>query len=520
VVRTRWIFLRGLAAIFLIAFVSLWSQVDGLIGSHGILPAAELMNQAADRIPGRIDILPTLAWFSSGDVFLHALCASGVLASLAALAGIAESLSFFVLWVLYLSLAVVSSEFLSFQWDNLLLETGFLAVFFAPCRWRPRWTQERIPPIVSLWLLRWLLFRLMFESGLVKLLSGDPAWRDLTALQYHFETQPLPTWLGWYAHQLQSAVLKGTTGAMFAIELVVPFFIFLGRSFRLAAALFFIGFQIIIGATGNYGFFNLLTILLCLPLLDDDFIEAPGRFILRLWRKMRQKLRKRFAQEEVSETQSRAVRAPRKLRSSRLASVMSIPLAALVIIVSGTEMVRLTIGRAAMPGFLVDIVEAVSPFRSINRYGLFAVMTTHRPELVVEGSWDGLTWKEYEFKWKPGSLAQPPRFVEPHMPRLDWQMWFAALGRCEHNPWFQRFEEKLLEGSPPVLGLLKNDPFAGQSPNFIRTDVYEYHFTDPAAKSQQGTWWRREYRSPYCPMTAKTPIDGSGQKDLYLGPTE
>lgn len=501
--RTRWLFLRLLAGVFLLAFASLWLQMEGLIGSRGILPAADLMKAAVDRIPGRIDLLPTLAWFYSTDRFLHVLCAAGAFVSCLALIGVAESLSFFALWILYLSLTTISGEFLSFQWDNLLLETGFLAVFFAPFSWRPRWSQETRPPAVTLWLLRWLLFRLMFESALVKLTSGDPSWRGLTALQVHFETQPLPTWIGWWAHQVAGSALKAATVGMFVCELAVPFLMFFGRKFRIAGGVLLIGLQIVIALTGNYGFFNLLTIVLCLLLFDDDALAGPVRLVQAL----RLRFRKRFPDKRIHEPGPRAVRAPRRPRSSKLAFALSIPLAAFVVSVSGSQLLGMVWGgfwdRADLPKFLYKVATVAAPFRTVNRYGLFAVMTTSRPEILVEGSEDGQNWKAYEFKWKPGPPEGRPGFVAPHQPRLDWQMWFAALSPCEHNRWFQRFLSRLLEGSPPVLRLLKENPFPDRPPATIRSLLYDYRFTDAATRARDGTWWRRQEIGVYCPTVSR-----------------
>jgi len=218
--------------------------------------------------------LPTFAWWSASDAALHWQCGLGVACALALLAGIAPAVMLFLLWALYLSLCSISGPFLNFQWDTLLLETGFLAVFFAPLQLWERPSRQTRPPALVLWLLRWLLFRLMFESGCVKLMSGDVAWWHLTALRVHYETQPLPTWLGWYAHQCPPSVQSFCALVMFGIELVVPAFIFSGRRLRLLAAGIFAAFQMLIFLTGNYTFFNWLAILLCLPLLDDKALLA------------------------------------------------------------------------------------------------------------------------------------------------------------------------------------------------------------------------------------------------------
>lgn len=470
-ILTRAVFSRLLAVVYFIAFLSLWTQLDGLIGSGGILPASQFMGAAAERIPGRVDLLPTLFWISSSDRFLHLVCGGGLLLSLVALVGLAEPLVFFLLWAFYLSLASVSGLFLGYQWDNLLLEVGFLAVFFAPFCWREKLSHVSPPSPVMVWLLRWLLFRLMFESGLVKILSGDSAWASFTALTYHYETQPLPTWIGWYAHQLPLWAHQASQGLMWAIELVAPFFIFLTRPFRIAAFWILVGFQILIGLTGNYTFFNLLACVLCVVLLDDEFIG------------------------NQSESPPRATR-PRLI-------IMIV--AVIVLFVSSAQMFSRFLGRRELPVWIQEVLAVAGPFRSINAYGLFAVMTTNRPEIIVEGSEDGITWIPYEFKWKPGDLKRAPGFVEPHQPRLDWQMWFAALGTCEKNPWFKNFLYRLLQGSPPVLKLLETNPFPDKPPAYVRAIFYDYRFTDWATKAADGTWWKREGKGLFCPSMALAP---------------
>jgi hypothetical protein len=457
----RWLFLRFLGAIYLIAFLSFWIQVEGLIGSNGILPAAELMQRAHERIPWRFDLLPTLAWFNASDRFLHFLCGGGVFFSLLLIAGFLQPVVLFLLWLFYLSLVTVSGEFLSFQWDNLLLETGFLAIFFAPFQLLPRFSRESPPSRIVLWLLWWLLFRLMFESGWVKLLSGDPTWRNLTALTYHYETQPLPTWIGWYVHQLPEWFQKFSCTLMFAIELIAPFFIFGTRRFRLAAFGILVGFQLLIAATGNYTFFNLLTIVLCLLLLEEPSPSAGG---------------------------------------SSVRKVMVAAVAGLILFVTGFQLLGMFLGRRNLPQPIRKALGVIAPFRSINNYGLFAVMTAKRPEILIEGSADGETWKAYGFKYKPGDVDKHPGFVAPHQPRLDWQMWFAALGRCEHNPWFLNFMRRLQEGKPEVLKLLASNPFPDHPPAHLRAVLYEYHFTTLDMKRADGSWWWRSELGLYCPV--------------------
>lgn len=475
---SRWLFLRLLGLIYLIAFISLWLQLDGLIGQHGILPAPDFL-QAVEKHLGaeRFWRLPTLCWLNQSPGFLHCLCGAGVLISLGVVADIAPACGLLVLWAIYLSLSTVSREFLSFQWDILLLEAGFLGILYAPWRLWPRLATDAPPSPIVRWLLWWLLFRLMLASGVVKLASGDPTWNNLTALSYHYETQPLPTWIGWYAHQLPAWLHSFSTAVMFFIELLLPFAIFTNRLGRRIAAAAFTGLMLLILLTGNYCFFNLLTIALCVPVLDDRF-----------WRP--------FCPRALRQALEPASARPRPARFRLRAHAV---LAGLIVLISALQIMARFGGADRLPRAGQRLLEWNAPFRSINLYGLFAVMTTKRPEISVEGSQDGIVWREYEFKWKPGDLKRPPGFVQPHQPRLDWQMWFAALGDYQSNPWFIHFLVRLLQGAPDVLALLEKNPFPDQPPRYVRAVLYEYRFTDLATRRQTGAWWRRERKGLYCP---------------------
>ncbi len=479
-----WLFLRLLGAVYLVAFASLWVQVDGLLGSRGILPAVRYLATATRMLgPERYRLLPTLFWLGSGDGALHAACAAGVVLSLLVLAGVVEVPALAGLWVLYLSLVTVGRDFLSFQWDALLLETGALAVFLPRPSWRARRTplaRARPPRPLALLLLWWLLFRLMFSSGAVKLASGDAAWRSLDALKYHYQTQPLPSWIGWFADQLPGGFQVASAVVMFVIELVVPWLILGTRRSRRIAFVPLVALQLLIAATGNYGFFNLLTVALCLLLLDDAVWSRLGRWGRRL--------AGRLGPPEDGA-------APGRRAWGRWVAA---PFVAVVLLVSLVEVTGATGLPSPWPRPVYALRRAISPLRSVNGYGLFAVMTTERPEIVVEGSDDGTTWRAYGFRWKPGPLDRRPRFCEPHMPRLDWQMWFAALGgNPARDPWFVAFLTRLAEGSPPVLGLLAENPFPDAPPRFLRARLYDYRFTDLETLRNTGRWWRREDLGPY-----------------------
>ena len=493
----RW-FLSGLGLIYVAAFASLWFQVEGLIGSRGVLPVQEILSGAQGYFTQQTSPwlgyyqFPTWCWLSGSDGFLKGLCGAGMVLGLGLTLGIAPALCTFVLWTLYLSLVTVGRDFLAFQWDALLLETGLLAVLFAPTSWWPRRTVDQGVPRFPLFLLRWLLFRLMFESGCVKLLSGDPTWRNLTALTFHYQTQPLPTWLAATAHHWPGGIQQTCVAGLFSIELALPFLIFAPRRLRLIACGGFAILQLWILLTGNYGIFNYLTLLLCLVLLDD---AALSRLIPRRWQRSTSSTDSCGNLESIN---SPAL-APSAKSLGRSASWIRATAATIILLVTLEQLMGMlnpTGQRWLRP--VEAIGDALAPLRSLNRYGLFAVMTTSRPEIIVEGSNDGKTWRAYEFKFKPGAPNHRPAFVAPHQPRLDWQMWFAALGTAQENPWFTRFCVRLLEGSPEVLGLLESNPFPSTPPRYVRAVLYDYQFASPLL-NREGAWWERRLLGDYLP---------------------
>ena len=482
----RW-FLRALGVVYLIAFVSLWVQVDGLIGTRGVSPVGDFLPAAHQQLGGRAFwILPTLCWFNSSDAFLHFLCGAGVVLSLLLIVGITPILSLIGLLVFYLSLTIAGQTFLSFQWDILLLETGFLSIFLAPWGLWPRnlvaprsatvATEEPVSRI-ALFLVKFLLFKFLLMSGVVKLTSGDDCWWNLTALDYHYWSQPLPTIFAWWADQHPEWFKHFSVAFCLVVEIIVPFFIWAPRRLRLLAAGLIIFLQIAIAITGNYCFFNLLTIALCLLLIDDS-----------IWRRQRGAL-------QVGGT--RAVVSPNRLSilAPVLVLIMTLPLN-LWLIFSAFK------PHAPWPGALAFAYGYVEPFRIVNGYGLFRVMTKERREIIIEGSADGMDWLPYEFKWKPGDVKRAPGWCAPHQPRLDWQMWFAALGSPQQNPWFFGFLEELLKGSPPVIGLLERNPFPDKPPRYLRAMFYDYRFTTAEEHRQTGAWWKRRELREYVPMVS------------------
>jgi hypothetical protein len=518
----RWLFLRLIGIIYLVAFVSLWTQIDGLVGHDGILPVPEHLKAASEQLGvERYWWLPTFCWLTRSDAFLNFQCAAGVVFSLFLVLGVAPVLDLALLWAVYLSLSTICGDFLSFQWDTLLLETGFLAIFLAPRQWLPKFSLGPAPSVTVLWLCRWLLFRLMFMSGAVKLLSRDATWWDLTALTFHYETQPMPTWIGWYAHQLPVWFQKISVAIMFGIELAGPFLILCGRRSRQVACGAFVLLMLLISLTGNYCFFNLLTVALCVLLLDDPFLLRllPGSVAAFVRSRLHSSAGPSAPpySSAAQPTNTRATPPETGIRPSdtpvtflfRKRSEVGLwaairtfglfLLAVFILLVSGSETAARLFGARSLWQPMPGLLRWVSPLRTINSYGLFAVMTTTRPEIVVEGSNDGLTWLPYDFKWKPGDPKRRPAFVAPHQPRLDWQMWFAALGDYRGNPWFVNFLVRLAQGSPKVLALLERNPFPEKPPRYLRAVLYEYHFSDFATRHTTGNWWRRERKGLYCP---------------------
>jgi predicted DCC family thiol-disulfide oxidoreductase YuxK len=445
----EWIFLRILAAIYFIAFASIGVQVTGLIGERGITPLGRYLAAVSQNFGAQgYRLMPTVFWLAHGDRVLQAACAAGAAISLVLLLGYFERPALICLYVLYLSLCTAGQEFLSFQWDFLLLETGFLAIFLGNSK-------------LVVFLFRWLLFRLTFLSGAVKLMSHDPSWRNLTAMSYHYWTQPLPTPLAWYANQLPFWFQHGSTAMVFVIELAVPFLFFAPRPWRFLGGFSLLFLQSLIFLTGNYTFFNLLTMALCLFLFDDAALAK-----LRL-----------------------------RIRSVRIKPAVAATVAVIIVILSVSELWGMFFGSQEGN----DLVRLAAPFGIVNTYGLFAVMTTTRPEIIVQGSNDRRTWLDYEFKYKPGDLRRAPRWVAPYQPRLDWQMWFAALSGPRGAPWFDNFMVRLLQGSPEVRGLLAKDPFDGGAPKYVRALLFNYRFTDFSTRRESGDWWTRRARGLYFP---------------------
>ncbi|UFS69594.1 lipase maturation factor family protein [Geomonas sp. RF6] len=452
-----WLFPKLLGGVYCIAFASLLWQVLGLYGSRGILPISEYLGAVRDAVGKECyTICPTLFWLNSGDNFLFVGCLLGVALSLLLLVGFSPLPLLIMLWLLYISYTSAGQEFLGYQWDALLLETGFMTIFLS--------LAPDSPPLV-VFTYRFFLFRFMFSSGMVKLLSGDRTWRDLTALVHHYHTQPLPNRIGWYAGHLPVLAQRFSTFGTFFFELIVPFLALGSQPARLLGFWLFLGFQGLIFATGNYAFFNILTAVLAVSLLDDELLHG--------------------------------IVPPNPTPGPDIPAPFTTAIFAVFLALNICQLLALFY----RPKWLNRVLSALAPFHISNHYGLFAVMTTHRFEFIIEGSNDKKEWRPYEFRWKPGDPHRAPGQVAPHQPRLDWQMWFAALDPRSLEPWLANLVLRLLKPSPHVLRLLKTNPFPDSPPIFIRISVYSYRFSDHATKRRDGVWWERKRVGHFPPMS-------------------
>jgi hypothetical protein len=462
---SRMLIERGLAAIYLFAFVVVLRQFPALLGQRGLLPVA-------DFVAGlRLRQVPSLFVWRYSDGLLRAVGWVGVLVATALLLGVGDLVplpiamaAWLLLWALYLSIVNVGQAFYSFGWESLLLEAGFLAIFLG--------NDEVLPPTLVLLLFRWLAFRVEFGAGLIKL-RGDPCWRNLTCLDYHHETQPMPNPLSWYAHHLPRRFHRLEVLGNHVAQLVVPFGLFLPQPFAGLAATYMILTQLYLVVTGNYAWLNWVTIVVTVAALPDSWLGL-------------------VLPTQVGLGQP----APWFVG-------LSIALAAVVVVLSYWP-VRNLMGRRQMMNFSFNALHLV------NTYGAFGSVTRSRDEVVIEGTADlnpgpESTWLEYEFKGKPGDLRHRPPQVAPYHLRLDWLMWFLPLSPIYGESWFVTFLERLLLGDELVLGLLRLNPFAERPPAVIRARLYRYRFTTWRERRTTGAWWARELIGDFLPALRLSP---------------
>jgi lipase maturation factor 1 len=519
----RWIFLRALAVIYFSAFYSLLFQIKGLIGPEGILPAQDYLADIAQQLDlERYWYAPSLYWFSSSSTMMMAVTWIGLIAAVIAFLNVWPRASFFVCFVCFLSFVGASGVFSSYQSDGMLLEAGFLALFFAPRGLLPGWGAHDPPSRVSWFLLQWEWFRIYFESGIVKLVSGDLQWRNFTAMDEYYQNGPLPTWIGWYVEHLPHWFHAATVGGTLALELGLVFMMFFPRRVRLILFFIVTPWEIGVILTANYAFLNYLVLSLGFLLLDDKFLLrfVPARFRPReperisapaLETREDQPLsilgvgEASVATADIEENEiSREHRTrehrtlPGRLGFSLWAARLAVASFMLTWIAYNTtaELVAIPLHDSPLP---VKPLIALDPFRIANQYGLFAVMTRGRYEIEFQGSNDGTNWTAYRFRNKPQALNEAPGIYAPYQPRFDWNLWFASLGGWRENEIVPLTEERLLVGDGAVLALFRGDPFPQIPPRFVRAVIWQYWFTTMDEKRQTGDWWRREYLGLYAP---------------------
>ena len=473
----RWLFLRALGLIFLSAFYALVFQIHGLIGTRGILPAGEYLH-AVSTVAAPIKRLwfaPTLLWINASDAALTIVVALGIVCSLLLVLNVWPRLTVALCTLLFLSCIGVLQDFSSYQSDGMLLEAGFISIFFAPRGVRPGLGEDDPPSRLSLFMLRWEWFRIYFESGIVKLASGDPHWRNLTAMDEYYQNGPLPTWLGYYAQHLPHWYHAMTVIVTLVVELFIVWAVFLPRRFRIACFFVVTALQVGIIATANYAFLNYLVLVLGVLLLDDEFLT-------RLSSRVR----------VVASLSSRTRAAHDRTRVAQP-------------IVFGFMFYATIVAFVPVGAPLNYPAVLLEPFRVANAYGLFAVMTENRYEIEFQGSRDGHTWVAYPFRYKPQDPNERPGIYAPYQPRFEWNLWFSSLAPPQSSPWVLAAQRRLVEGSPSVLHLFRRDPFNGTPPTMVRTVLWQYWFTTRAQKRTTGAWWTRTELGEFFPAVSRSP---------------
>ena len=503
----RWLFLRALGGIYFSAFYSPFFQIRGLIGPDGILPAGSYLQAVAQAMGPweRIWYAPTLLWWSSGASTLDALCWVGMLASILLVLNVWPRGMLAICFVCFLSFISAAQDFSSYQSDGMLLEAGFISFFFAPPGLRPRLGRTHPPSRASLFLLQWEWFRIYFESGAVKLLSGDLEWRHFTAMDEYYQNGPLPTWIGWYVQHLPHWFHAGTVYATLALELGLVWMLFLPRRWRIVCFFIVTPWEIGVILTANYTFLNYLVLALGVLLLDDQFVLSI------LPAALKERLRAQPSSYEMT-TQLKSWR--ERVRSSwKIITLCASSVMLLMIFYVTTAQLIWMFARIPLP---TSPVIALEPFRIANRYGLFAVMTRGRYEIEFQGSTDGQNWVPYPFRYKPQELKQPPRIYAPYQPRFDWNLWFASLGSWREYSIVPNTEVRLLSNDKDVLQLFAGNPFGSEQPRQIRVLLWQYWFTTMAEKRNTGLWWRRQLRGLYAPTIERT---SDGQIKVLEWPT-
>lgn len=485
----RWLFLRALGAIYFSAFFSLVFQIKGLIGPRGILPAQNYLAWVAHSAGvSRYWSAPSLFWLSADSHMLMAVVWIGLLASVLVFLNVSPRLNLLICFLCFLSFVTVAGDFSGYQSDGMLLEAGFLALFFAPPGWLPGYGADHPPSHASLFLLLWEWFRIYFESGMVKILSGDQQWRNLRAMDGYYQNSPLPTWVGWYVAHLPHWFHATTVVITLLLEFVVVLMLFFPRRVRLVCFWIVTPWQIGVILTGNYAFLNYLVAVLGFLLLDD----------LSLRRFIPAKFRPRLPGEEGSAEQGNVFSL--RVRLHPVGVAVAALLLSWIGYVTLIEMGAMVMSRVPLP---IAPVKALEPFRIANQYGLFAVMTRGRYEIEFQGSNDGVNWRPYLFRYKPQALKEAPRIYAPYQPRFDWNLWFASLGDWRQNDLVVFTEERLLSNDGDVLELFRGNPFPQSPPRYVRTVLWQYWFTSMGEKRRTGDWWQRQLLGLYAPTVTR-----------------
>jgi lipase maturation factor 1 len=497
----RWLFLRGLGVIYFSAFFPLIFQIRGLSGPEGILPAGSYLQAVAQALGHwqRLWFAPTLLWWSSGSAMLIALCWVGILASVLLAVNFWPRGMLVICLACFLSFVSAAQDFSGYQSDGMLLEAGAIAFFFAPPGFRPGLDRGHPPSRASLFLLQWEWFRIYFESGVVKILSGDSQWRHFTAMDEYYQNGPLPTWIGWYVQHLPHRFHASTVYATLALELGLIWIAFLPRRWRIGLFFIVTPWQIGIILTANYTFLNYLVLLMGVLLLDDPFIR---NLLPEKWKTQRAA---EASGEQDSQTSRDSGWTKEFLPQWRAVTLIAGSAILVWIFYATTAKLIWMLVRVPLP---MSPVTALEPFRVANQYGLFAVMTRGRYEIEFQGSENGEAWVAYPFRYKPQLLNQAPGLYAPYQPRFDWNLWFASLGSWRDYPIVGNTEVRLLSNDQDVLTLFAGNPFAHEPPRRIRAVIWQYWFTSMAEKRASGAWWRRQLVGLYGP-TLERESDGS-----------
>jgi hypothetical protein len=477
---SSFLFLRLLGLLYFFVFLDIWAQIIPLLGSEGVIPYTGTLDAIYGRFAEvRVDRVPTLLWFFNSDWILHVLCGAACFFSLLLVAGFLQGLANFLIWIIFLSISTVGNQFFSTPGDLLLLELGFIVLLFAPWRFYSPWSKWNQPTRIVRWLFRWLLFRIIFESGIIKITSEDPIWfPNFTALYFYYFTQPLPNWIAWYVHQLPMFIHKLMGLFVVAIQLVFSFCI-LGTGIYRWAIFILIGFlQLFIGICGEFGAVNILAFLLSLFLLDDKGVRVlmPRRYF------------RDFSSNHIP-----------SIRYIQVGFVSII----FLIIFPGT---LLNLSNSIYPYWSPPervtkwYTNEIAPYRIINRYSELGLIRSFRNEVLIQGSNDGKLWKDYEFNAKPGAVYRRPYFIFMHFPRLEWQFWNIATHEWNQSPWLIDILYNILKGNKGVKEIISTDPFPDVPPRYVRLMISRYEFSGPRVKWNYGHWWDRSEPVPFSPV--------------------